>query len=70
MNTKQRLMLINKASRSLHGDLFHSGLNLDAIDKAWLIGLLSDYTLSEEELINQVELVKAQFTNLRALLEY
>ena len=70
MNTKQRLMLINKVSRSLHGDLFHSGLNLDAIDKAWLIGLLSDYTLSEEELINEVELVKAQFINLRALLEY
>ena len=70
MNTKQRLMLINKVSRSLHGDLFHSGLNLDAIDKAWLIGLLSDHTLSEEELINQVELVKAQFINLRALLEY
>ena len=70
MNTKQRLKLINYVSRSLHRDLFHSGSNLDAIDKAWLIGLLSDYTLSEEELINQVELVKAQFINLRALLEY
>ena len=70
MNTKQRLMLINKVSRSLHGDLFHSGLNLDAIDKAWLIGLLSDHTLSKEELINEVERVKKEFIDLRALLEY
>ena len=70
MNAKQRLILINKVSRSLHGDLFCSGLNLDAIDKAWLIGLLSDHTLSEEELINEIELVKVQFINLRALLEY
>ena len=69
MNAKQRLILINKVSRSLHGDLFCSGLNLDAIDKAWLIGLLSDHTLSEEELINEIELVKVQFINLRALLE-
>ena len=69
MNAEQRLKLINKVSRSLHGDLFHSGLNLDAIDKAWLIGLLSDHTLSEEELINEIELVKVQFINLRALLE-
>jgi len=70
MNTKQRLMLINKVSRSLHGDLFHSGSNLDAIDKAWLIGLLSDHTLSKEELINEVERVKKEFIDLRALLEY
>ena len=69
MNAKQRLILINKVSRSLHGDLFCSGLNLDAIDKAWLIGLLSDHALSEEELINEIELVKVQFINLRALLE-
>ena len=69
MNAKQRLILINKVSRSLHGDLFCSGLNLDAIDKAWLIGLLSDHTLSKEELINEIELVKVQFINLRALLE-
>ena len=69
MNAEQRLKLINKVSRSLHGDLFHSGLNLDAIDKAWLIGLLSDHTLSEDKLINEVELVKVQFINLRALLE-
>ena len=69
MNAKQRLILINKVSRSLHGDLFPLGLNLDAIDKAWLIGLLSDYTLSEEELINEIELVKVKFIDLRALLE-
>ena len=69
MNAEQRLKLINKVSRSLHGDLFLSGSNLDAIDKAWLIGLLSDHTLSEEELINEIELVKVQFINLRALLE-
>ena len=69
MNAKQRLILINKVSRSLHGDLFCSGLNLDAIDKAWLIGLLSDHKLSEAELINEIELVKVKFINLRALLE-
>ena len=69
MNAKQRLILINKVSRSLHGDLFPLGLNLDAIDKAWLIGLLSDHTLSEEKLINEVERVKKEFINLRALLE-
>ena len=70
MNTKQRLKLINYVSRSLHGDLFRSGSNLDAIDKAWLIGLLSDHTLSKEELINEVERVKKEFIDLRALLEY
>jgi|TARA_B110000503_G_scaffold60196_1_gene95740 hypothetical protein len=70
MNIEQRLKLINKVSRSLHKDLFHSDSNLEAIDKAWLIGLLSDHTLSEEKLINEVERVKKEFIDLRALLEY
>lgn len=54
----------------MHKDLFYSDSNLEAMNKAWFIGLLSDYTLSEEKLSNEVERVKKEFIDLRALLEY
>lgn len=59
MNNKQRLMLISKIARSLNRDI--PDLNSSqqtTLDKLWVIGMLSDHTLSEEELSIEVHRVK------------
>ena len=53
MNAEKRLNLINKIAQNAH--YFIDG------DEYWLIGMLSDTTMSDEELIQQIEVVKKGF---------
>ena len=70
MNNKQRLMLINKVARSLKEDLTDVNSSQQMmLDKMWVIGMLSDHTLSEEELSIEVHRVKKQFPELTELLQ-
>lgn len=72
MNNKQRLMLISKVARSMvNEDYISPGIitsQRTMIDKVWIIGMLSDHTLSEDELSKEVERVKKQFPELTDLL--
>jgi len=69
MNNKQRLLLISKVTRSLNRDIpdINSSHHL-WLDKIWIIGMLSDHTLSEDELSKEVERVKKQYPELTDLL--
>ena len=70
MNNKQRLMLINKVARSLKEDLTDVNSSQQMmLDMMWVIGMLSDHTLSEEELSIEVHRVKKQFPELTELLQ-
>jgi hypothetical protein len=73
MNNKQRLMLISKVAKSLNEDLWDVNTSHQMmLDKAWVIGMLSDHTLSEEELKEEVEQVKKthpEFTDLLRVLK-
>ena len=67
----QRLMLINKVAKSLNADLWD--VNSDhqmMLDKAWVLGMLSDYTLSEDELSKEVQRVKRSHPELAELLSF
>ena len=72
MNNKQRLMLISKVARSMvNEDYISPGIitsQRTMIDKVWIIGMLSDHTLSEDELSKEVERVKKQYPELTDLL--
>jgi hypothetical protein len=62
-------MLISKVARSLNEDLTDINTSQQTmLDKVWVIGMLSDHTLSEEELSIEVERVKKQFPELTDLL--
>ena len=69
MNNKQRLLLISKVTRSLNRDIpdINSSHHL-WLDKIWIIGMLSDHTLSEDELSKEVHRVKKQYPELTDLL--
>ena len=70
MNNKQRLLLISKVARSLKEDLTDVNNSQQMmLDKMWVIGMLSDHTLSEEELSIEVHRVKKQFPELTELLQ-
>ena len=69
MNNKQRLMLISKVAKSLNRDLTDINTSQQMmLDKLWVIGMLSDHTLSEDELSKEVERVKKQYPELTDLL--
>jgi hypothetical protein len=71
MNNKQRLMLISKVAKSLNEDLTDINTSQQTmLDKLWIIGMLSDYTLSEDELSLEVQRVKKQFPELAELLSF
>ena len=62
-------MLISKIARSLNRDI--PDLNSSqqtTLDKLWVIGMLSDHTLSEEELTIEVHRVKKTHPELSDLL--
>ena len=70
MNNKQRLLLISKVARSLKEDVTDVNNSQQMmLDKMWVIGMLSDHTLSEEELSIEVNRVKKQFPELTELLQ-
>ena len=69
MNNKQRLLLISKVAKSLNRDLTDINTSQQMmLDKLWVIGMLSDHTLSEDELSKEVERVKKQYPELTDLL--
>jgi len=70
MNNKQRLMLISKVARSMVNEDLPGIITSQQtmIDKIWVIGMLSDHTLSEDELSKEVERVKKQYPELTDLL--
>lgn len=70
MNNKQRLMLISKVARSMVNEDLPGIVTSQQtmIDKIWIIGMLSDHTLSEDELSKEVERVKKQYPELTDLL--
>lgn len=69
MNNKQRLMLISKVAKSLNEDLTDINTSQQTmLDKVWVIGMLSDHTLSEDELSKEVEQVKKTHVELAELL--
>ena len=70
MNNKQRLMLISKVARSMVNEDLPGIITSQGtmIDKIWIIGMLSDHTLSEDELSKEVERVKKQYPELTDLL--
>jgi hypothetical protein len=53
MNAEQRLNLISKIAQNSH--IFTDG------DEFWLIGMLSDTTMSDDDLKQQIEVVKTGF---------
>ena len=53
MNAEQRLNLISKIAQNNH--CFTDG------DEYWLIGMLSDTTMSDDDLKEQIEVVKTGF---------
>ena len=53
MNAEQRLNLISKIAQNDH--YFTDG------DEYWLIGMLSDTTMSDDALMQQIEVVKTGF---------
>ena len=53
MNAEQRLNLISKIAQNAHS--FTDG------DEYWLIGMLSDTTMSDDALMQQIEVVKKGF---------
>ena len=53
MNAEQRLNLISKIAQNSH--IFTDG------DEFWLIGMLSDTTMSDDELMQQIGVVKIGF---------
>ena len=53
MNAEQRLNLISKIAQNAH--YFTDG------DEYWLIGMLSDTTMSDDDLKEQIEVVKTGF---------
>ena len=53
MNAEQRLKLISKIAQNSH--IFTDG------DEFWLIGMLSDTTMSDDELMQQIGVVKIGF---------
>ena len=53
MNAEQRLKLISKIDQNSH--IFTDG------DEFWLIGMLSDTTMSDDDLKQQIEVVKIGF---------
>ena len=70
MNNKQRLLLISKVARSLKEDVTDVNTSQQhMLDKMWVIGMLSDHTLSEYELSIEVHRVKKQFPELTELLQ-
>ena len=64
-------MLISKVAKSLNQDLTDINTSHQMmLDKAWVIGMLSDYTLSEDELSKEVEQVKKTHVELAELLSF
>lgn len=62
--------MINKVARSLKEDVTHVNTSQQMmLDKMWVIGMLSDHTLSEYELSIEVHRVKKQFPELTELLQ-
>ena len=53
MNAEQRLNLISKIAQNAH--VFGDG------DELWLIGMLSDTTMSDDELKKEIEGIKVGF---------
>jgi hypothetical protein len=56
MNAEQRLKLINKIAKIAH----HAHYFVDG-DERWLIGMLSDTTMSDDKLKEEIEAVKKDF---------
>ena len=56
MNAEQRLNLINKIAKIAH----HAHYFVDS-DELWLIGMLSDTTMSDDKLKEEIEAVKKDF---------
>lgn len=67
MNTEQRLNLISKIA--LH-TLKRSEAVYELLDLLWIIGMISDSTLSEQELIKEIEDVRERFPEYKDLLTY
>ena len=61
MNAEQRLNLISKIAQNDH--YFTDG------DEYWLIGMLSDTTMSDDALMQQIEAVKTGFPKYAQFLE-
>lgn len=61
MNAEQRLNLISKIAQNAH--CFTDG------DEYWLIGMLSDTTMSDAALMQQIEVVKTGFPEYAQFLE-
>lgn len=55
MNAEQRLNLINKIAQNAH---YFTGTDGD---EYWLIGMLSDTTMSDDKLKEEIEAVKKDF---------
>jgi len=71
MNNMQRLMVINKVAKSLNADLWDVNSSQQLmLDKAWVIGMLSDYTLSEDELSKEAAQVKRTHPEIAELLQF
>lgn len=67
MNTEQRFNLISKIALYTLKKLEASDEYLDLL---WIIGMISDSTLSEQELIKEIEDVKERFPEYKDLLTY
>ena len=61
MNAEQRLNLISKIAQNDH--YFTDG------DEYWLIGMLSDTTMSDDALMQQIEVVKTRLPKYAQFLE-
>ena len=61
MNAEQRLNLISKIAQNDH--YFTDG------DVYWLIGMLSDTTMSDDALMQQIEVVKTRLPKYAQFLE-
>ena len=57
MNAEQRLKLISKIANNT----FQDNSIFSYRDELWLIGMLSDTTMSDDELMQQIEVVKTGF---------
>ena len=57
MKAEQRLKLISKIAKNT----FQDNSIFSYRDELWLIGMLSDTTMSDDELMQQIEVVKTGF---------
>ena len=67
MNTEQRFNLISKIAKTT---LSQPKAAYDLSDMLWIIGMISDSTLSDSQLIEEIEEVKELFPEYKDLLTY